>query len=932
VLRVVRNSISAKLYGVVLAAVACATIIMAVVNAWVQATGQIESRQAETRAIAKTMATAIAPAVADRDSRAIATTLSAMRRFPAISYATVLDADGRRVFQYGIGITIDHFHGDRPANEKLSPLSALHLGTTVIRAPVVRAGRQVGSLVMVADLSDLRNALLKTLLMSLSVGALAGAVSVMIAAFLQRAITGPIRALTRSMEHVRNTHDFAHTAERQSSDETGLLTDAFNEMLEQILRRDQALEKHRDELEVTVQRRTSDMKEAMAAAEAANEAKSEFLATMSHEIRTPLNGMLVMAELVAASELSPKTQRYADVIVNSGRSLLAIINDILDLSKIEAGKLELERVRVEPRRLVDDVLRLFSGRANADGLELAAFVGGDVPDVIAADPVRLNQVLTNLISNALKFTTQGGVTVNVARTSVTNNQALPRLIISVTDTGIGIAPEKCEQIFDAFRQAEQSTTRKFGGTGIGLSICKRLVEAMGGEITVSSVIGKGATFVCDIPCVIVEEPKAVRPHQRTPVAVVEMDDGLTLQALTSTLADHGFDVVGNEDRSAPRADVAFWDLDRLIAYRSGNLAGGGAIDAPVVAIGPFGDPRGGHVVAEGLADCLLDRPLPTADLERVLATVLEAPDPKAALKPTGAKPNAQETQPSFAGTHVLAADDNPVNREILTEVMRRFDVTLTTVEDGLAAVEAAKSPRFDLIFMDVSMPGVDGLEATRRIRDWEREGSRRRTPIIAVTAHSAGDSRRRWREAGMDDFVTKPFSLAVIEGCLKKWLEPSRADAGGQTPVDAMHVPVSGSDRAGRSADQMVDWNVLKSIAEIEAPGDGLVDRVLGMYATEAPQVLARLTGGKRDADLADVAAAAHMLKSLSRNIGAEAVAMLADVIELEAETGERLPDAQQLQALSETLERTVALLSTVSRSRPAGQNPETGAFDNQVA
>ena len=385
----------------------------------------------------------------------------------------------------------------------------LHLGTSAVRAPIVYAGKQVGQLILIADLSDLRTALIESLTLSLFIGLLAAIVGVAIAHLMQRSITRPITALSETMEQVRETRDFSHRAERHSSDETGQMVDAFNDMLDQIGRRDQALAHHRDQLEATVRERTRDLHAAKTAAEEANAAKSDFLATMSHEIRTPMNGMLVMAELLSASGLAPRLQRYSDVIVKSGQGLLTIINDILDFSKIEAGKLELERVPVAPRQLVDDVLQLFSERAVSAGLDIAAHVTPDVPKTIAADPVRLNQVITNLTNNALKFTQTGGVLVRVAVVGASESPETARLRFSVTDTGIGIPEDKCATIFDAFSQADQSTTRQFGGTGIGLSICQRLVNAMEGEIGVESVVGEGSTFAFEIPVDVLEASGAL---------------------------------------------------------------------------------------------------------------------------------------------------------------------------------------------------------------------------------------------------------------------------------------------------------------------------------------------------------------------------------------------------------------------------------------
>jgi len=268
-------------------------------------------------------------------------------------------------------------------------------------------------------------------------------------------------------------------------------------MLAQISVRDTALSRHRETLEQTVAERTRELRMARDSAEAANKAKSDFLATMSHEIRTPMNGVMVMAELLAAAELPPRQQRYAEVIVRSGQSLLTIINDILDLSKIEAGKLDLEQVAVSPCGVIDDVMSLFWERASSKGLDLAAFVTPDVPHLIIGDPVRLNQVLSNLVNNALKFTENGHVAVHVR--AVGRNGDSVALEFSVIDTGIGIPADKIGKLFEAFSQADQSTTRKFGGTGLGLAICRKLIEDHGGSIDLRSEENRGTTVLLSFP-------------------------------------------------------------------------------------------------------------------------------------------------------------------------------------------------------------------------------------------------------------------------------------------------------------------------------------------------------------------------------------------------------------------------------------------------
>ena len=306
-------------------------------------------------------------------------------------------------------------------------------------------------------------------------------------------LTQPIRELASVMAEVGAKQDFSRRMpEARRKDEAGVLGEAFNGMIDNIRERDQRIAHHMETLEQTVEDRTRDFRLAKEEAENANAAKSDFLATMSHEIRTPMNGMMVMAEMLASADLSQRHRRYAEIITRSGASLLTIINDILDLSKIEAGKLDLEAVPFSPERMVEDVASLFWEKARSKGLELAVRIAPEVPLQVIGDPTRLNQVVTNLVNNALKFTETGGVTIDLSAEAQGPERAAAHR--RSRDTGVGIEASRIGAIFEAFSQADQSTTRKFGGTGLGLTVCRRLIDAMGGEIVVTSEVGKGSIF------------------------------------------------------------------------------------------------------------------------------------------------------------------------------------------------------------------------------------------------------------------------------------------------------------------------------------------------------------------------------------------------------------------------------------------------------
>ena len=492
------RSIRTKLTVLVLATVVSSVLLVSAVFAWIDLDHRFQAKRHELQGIAAAFATSVAYPLANRELDNVARTLSAVGRIPGLTYARVSDGEGRPVHQFGFGVVVTNQIGAVEANPDIGPFTALYLATYPVAAPIISGGNRIGQVTLIADLSSLRGAVADSILSALIAATMAATFGLLLSRRLQRGIMRPISKLTYAMQDVARTKDFDRQVEKTSRDEISQLVDAFNTMLTEVRTRDVALGRHRDHLETTVTERTAELASAKRVAEDASAAKSEFLATMSHEVRTPLNGMLVVAELMATATLTPRVKRYADVLLTSGQTLLAIINDILDFSKIEAGKLQLEALPVRPQRLVDDVAQLFSARAVAKGLQLIAEVQPDVPEMVVTDPVRLTQILSNLVGNAIKFTETGGVGINVrfAAASVTAPQAL---LVEVLDTGIGIPADKLTAVFDAFSQADQSTTRRFGGTGFGLTICKRLANAMGGEIQVKSEAGQGSTFSVRIP-------------------------------------------------------------------------------------------------------------------------------------------------------------------------------------------------------------------------------------------------------------------------------------------------------------------------------------------------------------------------------------------------------------------------------------------------
>lgn len=797
-----RMPITRKLFAVNLVVIMVAALVTASVLILVERTAMRERIVNELVAQAEIVAFNSAASLAFDEAASARDILAAFRAVPQVQEAIIFNLNHdvfaryvrSEIASYQSGYT--EIAGGRvqwpskPGHDVIFSDEGIFIYT-----PVSLDGERVGALYIRSSLDHFNAYSQQAIVLGLIALIIAVLVALLLLAPMVKIVSDPILELLFTVNAVRRDKDYHVRVAKMANDEFGELADAFNAMLEEIGQRDAELSRHQMSLESEVQERTQAMKKAnrhleetvhalqqanrairiseenKRVAEASAEAKAQFLANMSHELRTPMNGVLGMLSLLLETRLNDDQRHYVDVAYESGNILLELLNNVLDLSKIEQGKLVLESIPFDLRECIDEVFAIVGESAYAKGLELVVLRELDVPVSVVGDPTRFKQLIFNLVGNAIKFTHQGFVSLHCFPLSRDNGTI--RLRFEVRDTGVGIAEDVRDRIFDSFTQADSSTTRKYGGTGLGLSLCKQIVQLMEGRIGVESTVNEGSTFWfelgfrlldSDVVLIAAEPPVHV-------VSVLVLDPNpVSANAMSHYLEEIGIhgDIVANEVELSSRLETCRIPYARLLIsldlpmpivrhLLTTDWLKARFSSADVLFYGSIAQRNAFRQDKDNAGFEMLVKPVRLAHLQRLLGGCL--PD----------RENVEVALNPGESRVVLVVEDNPINREVAVGLLRKMGYLTDVADNGEIALQMMKSKHYDVVLMDCQMPVLDGYSATRTVRQWELDG-RPRTCIIAMTAHAMAGDRELCAQAGMDDYIAKPVKAEVLRQVLKQWL------------------------------------------------------------------------------------------------------------------------------------------------------------------
>lgn len=731
---------------------------------------------------------------------------------------------------------------------------------------------------------------------------------------LRHHVLHSVRALNSAAEEIQFGNMSVPIPE-SNSDELGELGRSFAAMRLGVARSKAEIASYQKELE-----------EKVAAAQSANQAKSQFLANMSHEVRTPINGVIGMLYLLGKTTLDSKQKRYVSAALSSADTLMMVIGDVLDFSKIEAGRFELESVEFDLREALDVAVRLFAGRAESKGLDLACVVDSNVPKRLIGDENRLKQIVINLLNNAVKFTEKGEIFVSCALEKESADEASLR--IEVRDTGPGIPPAAQAKIFESFTQADESMQRKHGGTGLGLTIAKRLAMLMKGAMGVKSEVGKGSTFWFTVRLRTADTKMEARPFNWVDLSgrrLLVVDDMAGSREVVQTLAGGwGCEVVeaGDVAGACEMFKKASKPFD-VVLLDQGVVAASPALPATLDVVQSNGarpklvlldtfSAKGVDGDAATHISGRLSKPIREHDLYKAIASAL---NPQFAAGFTGAdSENGPEptTLKDLGVPHILLADDNEVNQEVASEMLKFIGCTCKCVGNGIDALAETKTGEYDLVLMDCQMPGMDGYETTRRIRQWESEQqfsgkASKQIPIVALTAHAMAGDREKCREAGMSDYLTKPIQPDRLLFVLGAWLKKHGVKRRTPAPVPAEAKPAAipaptaapaKVDSPGTASPDAATAAVLKQCMGNKE----LATKLLGKFLQQSEIDIANAGKALQQSDGVALAASAHRIKGAAANLGLESVRAVAYELEKMGKEGSLVNAPDRIAALRKAM------------------------------